>query len=148
MLAWAPARRTPVRASHALVQQSRHRLIGGHNPLHRRTFTTSDLRDGSSQGSLNIAVLGGGITGLTSAYYLLQQLPKAQITLLEGSSRLGGWLHSKQIDVGTGKIVFEQGPRTLRPSRPNGWITLDLVSKNDIGPGRLLIKLVRYTTWD
>ncbi|KAI4281414.1 MAG: hypothetical protein L6R38_003715 [Xanthoria sp. 2 TBL-2021] len=86
-----------------------------------------DLKDESNRASLNVAVLGGGITGLASAYYLAQQLPKAHITLFEGSSRLGGWLHSKQIDVGTGNIVFEQGPRTLRPSRPNGWVTLDLI---------------------
>ncbi|KAL8999235.1 MAG: hypothetical protein Q9169_001900 [Polycauliona sp. 2 TL-2023] len=88
---------------------------------------SSHVGNDSDRGSLNVAVLGGGITGLASAYYLTQQLPKAHITLFEGSSRLGGWLHSKQIDVGTGKIVFEQGPRTLRPSRPNGWVTLDLI---------------------
>ncbi|KAL8721719.1 MAG: hypothetical protein Q9225_001669 [Loekoesia sp. 1 TL-2023] len=75
----------------------------------------------------NVAVLGGGITGLASAYYLAQQLPHAQITLFEGSSRLGGWLRSKQVNVGDGKVVFEQGPRNLRPTRPNGWVTLDLV---------------------
>ncbi|KAL8771921.1 MAG: hypothetical protein Q9209_002859 [Squamulea sp. 1 TL-2023] len=143
MLAWVAARRISVRASDPLVQQPWHRLVGCYDSLLRRTFTTSYARDESSQDSLNIAVLGGGITGLASAYYLAQQLPRAQITLLEGSSRLGGWLHSKQIDTGTGKIVFEQGPRTLRPSRPNGWVTLDLVSKNDIGPARLLTRLVQ-----
>ncbi|KAL8943431.1 MAG: hypothetical protein Q9216_001069 [Gyalolechia sp. 2 TL-2023] len=75
----------------------------------------------------NVAVLGGGITGLASAFYLAQQLPYSQITLFEGSLRLGGWLRSKRVDVGNGKIVFEQGPRNLRPTRPNGWVTLDLV---------------------
>ncbi|KAL8860401.1 MAG: hypothetical protein Q9178_003060 [Gyalolechia marmorata] len=87
--------------------------------------------NGSNREVFNVAVLGGGITGLASAYYLAQQLPNAQVTLIEGSSRLGGWLHSKQIDVGNGKVVFEQGPRTLRPSRPNGWVTLDLI--RDLG---------------
>lgn len=29
---------------------------------------------------------------------------------------------------GRGRVVFEQGPRNLRPSVPNGVITLDLVS--------------------
>ncbi len=75
----------------------------------------------------DIAVLGGGITGLASAYYLSKALPDANITLFEGSSRLGGWLHSKQVNVGTGKVVFEQGPRNLRPTNPNGLVTLDLV---------------------
>ena len=75
----------------------------------------------------NIAILGGGITGLATAYFLSRSLPYARITLIEASSRLGGWLHSKQVDVGNGKVVFEQGPRTLRPTAPNGLITLDLV---------------------
>jgi oxygen-dependent protoporphyrinogen oxidase len=72
-------------------------------------------------------VLGGGITGLASAFYLSQELPDAKITLYEGSPRLGGWLHSKHIDVGNGQVVFEQGPRTLRPKTPSGFLTLDLV---------------------
>ena len=75
----------------------------------------------------DIAVLGGGITGLASAYYLSRLLPDAKITLFEASTRLGGWLHSRQVNVGNGKVVFEQGPRNLRPTNPNGLVTLDLV---------------------
>lgn len=94
----------------------------------RRTFATTSPRDEANQRNGSVAVLGGGITGLASAYYLAQQLPQSQITLFERSSRLGGWLRSTQVDVGSGKVVFEQGPRSIRPSRPNGWVTLDLVS--------------------
>ncbi|KAL8797728.1 MAG: hypothetical protein Q9195_000080 [Heterodermia aff. obscurata] len=75
----------------------------------------------------DVAILGGGITGLASAFYLSKQLPEARITIFEGSSLLGGWLHSKQVDVGNGSVVFEQGPRTLRPNIPNGLVTLNLV---------------------
>ena len=123
-------------ASQALTQQWRlqlvcRRSIYGHDCLHQRAIATKNIQYEGNQTSPDVAVLGGGITGLASAYYLSQQLPKARITLFEGSLRLGGWLQSKQIDVGTGSIVFEQGPRTLRPSRPNGWVTLDLVSTDD-----------------
>lgn len=75
----------------------------------------------------DVAILGGGITGLASAYYLSQQQPNSRITLFEGSSRMGGWLHSKRVDVGSGNIVFEQGPRSLRANTPNSLVTLDLV---------------------
>ncbi len=75
----------------------------------------------------SIAVLGGGITGLASAYFLSRNLPKAKITLFEASSRLGGWLHSQSVDIGNGNVVFEQGPRNLRPTVPNGLVTLNLV---------------------
>ncbi|KAI4093335.1 MAG: hypothetical protein LQ344_002923 [Seirophora lacunosa] len=93
----------------------------------QRTYATAIPENVFNSGVDDVAVLGGGITGLASAYYLAERLPHAQITLFEGSSRLGGWLRSKQVDVGSGKVVFEQGPRNLRPTRPNGWVTLDLV---------------------
>jgi len=76
----------------------------------------------------NIAVLGGGITGLTSAHYLTKEFPQANITIYEGSNSLGGWVKSYQRDVKNGHIIFEQGPRTLRPNTPAGLVTLDLVS--------------------
>lgn len=75
----------------------------------------------------NIAILGGGITGLASAYYLSKELPSASITLYEASDRMGGWLQSKHVDVGNGKVIFEQGPRTIRPRTPAGLVTLELV---------------------
>ncbi|KAL9587051.1 MAG: hypothetical protein Q9212_000503 [Teloschistes hypoglaucus] len=65
-------------------------------------FTTTSGQLGAADaepGINNIAVLGGGITGLASALYLAQRLPRAQITLFEGSSRLGGWLRSTQVDI-------------------------------------------------
>lgn len=76
-------------------------------------------------------MIGGGITGLASAYYLSTSLPDTKITLFELSSRLGGWLHSKTVDVGNGKIIFEQGPRSLRPNTINASVTLDLVGLGD-----------------
>jgi hypothetical protein len=72
----------------------------------------------------DVAVLGGGITGLATAYYLTKQYPETKITLLESSSRFGGWLNSTKHHVNNQDLIFELGARTLRPHR----ITLDLVS--------------------
>ncbi len=74
-----------------------------------------------------IAVLGGGITGLASAHYLAKELPNAKITVYEGSDRLGGWLRSEYVDVEDGKVLFEQGPRTLRTSNASALVTLEIV---------------------
>ncbi|KAI9925138.1 oxygen-dependent protoporphyrinogen oxidase [Aspergillus wentii] len=60
------------------------------------------------------AVIGGGITGLTTAFRLSQDPSCAQVTLYEKSSRIGGWINSETIPVDDGKVVFEYGPRTLR----------------------------------
>ncbi|ESZ95575.1 hypothetical protein SBOR_4055 [Sclerotinia borealis F-4128] len=86
----------------------------------------------------NVAVLGGGITGLATAYYLTQMAPDLKVTLYEGSERLGGWLRTKHIDVGDGEVVFEQGPRTLRPNTPAGFVTLNLIK--DLGLTDQVIK--------
>ena len=64
----------------------------------------------------HIAVLGGGITGLTSAYHLARKYPTTKITLIEGSNHIGGWLNSYRVDVGSGTVLLEKGPRTLRSS--------------------------------
>ncbi|KAI2464482.1 hypothetical protein F4781DRAFT_425531 [Annulohypoxylon bovei var. microspora] len=65
----------------------------------------------------DIAVLGGGITGLTAAHYLARYAKNVHITLYEGSNRLGGWLHGDVLSVGDGKddkVLFQRGPRMLR----------------------------------
>jgi oxygen-dependent protoporphyrinogen oxidase len=97
----------------------------------------------------NIAVLGGGISGLTTAYYLSKLAPNgAKIILLEGSNRLGGWIRSCRVTPGDygldrkitdssnsevtddTKVLFESGPRSLRPVGPGGVLTLELVSQD------------------
>lgn len=81
----------------------------------------------------NIAVLGGGITGLATAYLARQRYPSAQITLLERSSRLGGVIEStkEHLDSST-SVVCEKGPRTLRAHAPRALVTYDLVSSQSL----------------
>jgi protoporphyrinogen/coproporphyrinogen III oxidase len=78
----------------------------------------------------NIAVLGGGITGLACAYYLTHELPRARVTIYEASDRIGGWLSSNRVEVHDGTVLFETGPRTLRPTT-NGLLSARLVQ--DLG---------------
>jgi NADPH-dependent 2,4-dienoyl-CoA reductase/sulfur reductase-like enzyme len=63
----------------------------------------------------DIAVLGGGITGLTTAYHLQRTIPYANITIYDQQERLGGWLDSDVIKVDGGEVLFEWGARSLRP---------------------------------
>jgi oxygen-dependent protoporphyrinogen oxidase len=62
---------------------------------------------------LRVAILGGGISGLSAAWYLLKKEPKAQIDLFEASTRLGGWIESKIEN----QFLFELGPRTFQTAR-------------------------------
>ena len=99
------------------------------SPLILADSHNSDYRQGRQPSTTEIAVLGGGITGLATAHYLTKQLPNAKITIYEGSGRLGGWLKSKAVNVANGQILFEEGPRTLRPSTPAAFVTLEMVSR-------------------
>ena len=97
-------------------------LLSSH--VHSRRYSDAHL----PPSYYDVAVLGGGVTGLSSAYYLARQLPKARITVYEASARVGGWLASKRVPVDDGSIIFEAGPRTLRPAG-NGILTGSLVRR-------------------
>lgn len=89
---------------------------------------TTEERDRNVAALTDVAVLGGGITGLASTFLAAIRYPKAQITLIEAGSRLGGWLRSTKVNVGGGDVVFEQGPRTLRPGGgASAIVMIDLV---------------------
>ena len=134
ILSWCP--RTTTRSARSLYsQRSVSRPCQISPPARHYASSATPRNPNVSKEVKNVAILGGGITGLATAFYLSKFLPEVRITLFEGSSRLGGWLHSKQVDVGNGHVVFEQGPRTLRPNVPNGLVTLKLVC--------LIISIVR-----
>lgn len=62
-----------------------------------------------------IAVLGGGITGLTAAHYLARHAKNAHITLYEGGDHLGGWIKGEVAQTADGEdILLQRGPRMLR----------------------------------
>ncbi|KAK7422212.1 oxygen-dependent protoporphyrinogen oxidase [Neonectria punicea] len=92
----------------------------------RRTYASSP------PAKADIAVLGGGLTGLTTAYYLAKKLPPtSKITLYEASDRLGGWIRTERhpVDIGgkKGSVLFERGPRSLTSLHGNTWRYDDLV---------------------
>jgi oxygen-dependent protoporphyrinogen oxidase len=63
-------------------------------------------------------VLGGGVAGLSSAYFVSKEFPNSKITIFEAGNETGGWIKSKRVDVPGGDIIFEAGPRTLRNATP------------------------------
>ncbi|MBS0603809.1 MAG: protoporphyrinogen oxidase [Verrucomicrobia bacterium] len=57
-----------------------------------------------------VIILGAGISGLTTAWYLSKTGVPLDIVILEKSPRAGGWMHT---DHTTG-FHFEKGPRTFK----------------------------------
>ncbi|XP_012216412.1 protoporphyrinogen oxidase isoform X2 [Linepithema humile] len=83
-------------------------------------------------------ILGGGMSGLSAAYYAANDAKIASIILLEASNRVGGWIRSKSSPSGA---IFEQGPRTVRPTGLAGKNTLNLVEDLQLND-----KLIRITS--
>jgi oxygen-dependent protoporphyrinogen oxidase len=78
----------------------------------------------------HLVIVGGGISGLALAYRLEQRMPTADVTVLEGSGRLGGAV-----------CTFDEGPFRVEGG-PNGFLdnksaTLDLC--RDLGLGDRLV---------
>ncbi|KAK0526914.1 hypothetical protein OC842_005035 [Tilletia horrida] len=96
--------------------------------------------------SRTIAVLGGGLTGLTSALVLARKLPsdgRFRIVLVEKQERFGGWVQSDVLPLHDGDTnsktvaVAEGGPRSIRPRGTSGMVMLDLIRSLGLAP-RLL----------
>ncbi|XP_050303353.1 protoporphyrinogen oxidase [Anthonomus grandis grandis] len=81
-------------------------------------------------------ILGGGLSGLSAAYYLGKHARGENSILLESSSRLGGWIKSNQVEK---NVIFEQGPRTIRPRGAPGINTLNLLEELSLQPDVLPI---------
>lgn len=60
-----------------------------------------------------VVIIGGGIAGLSAAYYL-QKSPQIEVTLLEGSDRLGGKIGTDR----DGSFLIEQGPDSVFTAKP------------------------------
>lgn len=92
-----------------------------------------------------VAVLGGGISGLASAYFVAKEFPKSKITIYEANPDSGGWIQSRRVQTPTGDVLFEYGARTLRPGS-NALITAQLVSTKIREPANWLTR-ARFKIW-
>ena len=62
-----------------------------------------------------IAVIGGGLTGLSACHYVRKLIPSAQVSLFEKNSNYGGWIKTIQIPVSSDlTIPIELGPNSIR----------------------------------
>ena len=116
-------------------------------PLLFTRFLTSSTSDSNSSSPTTLAVIGGGLSGLSSAVYFLRNLtPEARkvtkVVVFEKQKRIGGWCNAARLVKGERvehdksllgtkdvTIVFETGPRSIRPVGLQGWTTIELVSR-------------------
>jgi len=71
-----------------------------------------------SNDPVEIVIIGGGIAGLSAAYYATKKDPDAQITLLESSDRWGGKITTDRATFDDGQFIIEGGPDTFLATKP------------------------------
>ena len=80
---------------------------------------------------MKIAIVGGGISGLTTAFYIKKDKPDTKITLYEKEESLGGKMMTKEVDG----FLFEEGSNGFLSNKPD---TLELVKES--GSEELLMR--------
>ncbi|MBN1452380.1 MAG: protoporphyrinogen oxidase [Anaerolineales bacterium] len=68
----------------------------------------------------DLIVVGGGIAGLSAAYYALKKTPSFQVTLLEAGDRWGGKITTDRVPYQDGDFIIEGGPDTFLATKPWG----------------------------
>jgi protoporphyrinogen/coproporphyrinogen III oxidase len=80
----------------------------------------------------DVVVVGGGIGGLSAAYYA-SKVPDTQVTLLESSNRWGGKIITDRVAFNKGRFIIEGGPDTFLATKPWG-----VALCNELGLGERL----------
>jgi protoporphyrinogen/coproporphyrinogen III oxidase len=65
-------------------------------------------------------VIGGGIAGLSAAYYAKKNLPGAMITVIESNSYWGGKITTDRLAFENGHFIIEGGPDSFLATKPWG----------------------------
>lgn len=121
--------------AHATTRESQ-RQRPGQSPCRSDLRRYATAAEAGVQLPKDIAILGGGLTALTTAYYLTRFHPSANVTIYEAADRVGGWIDTERVDVKTQKgehatVSFERGARTVAPQSSLGrwedFVLFDLV---------------------
>jgi oxygen-dependent protoporphyrinogen oxidase len=67
-----------------------------------------------------IIIVGGGIAGLSAAYFAKKNIPHAAVTVIESDSRWGGKIITDRVPFDDGQFILEGGPDTFLAAKPWG----------------------------
>jgi len=116
-----------VRLESALTSLSRPTALASRRPTFNALASLTRCRYSSTTTyPERIAVLGGGVAGLSTAYFVSREFPKSKITIYEAGADIGGWIKSRKVAVDGGEVIFELGPRTLRNATPTAHLIQEL----------------------
>lgn len=106
-----PPALTGMRGNHPGSFEVAHKL-GREGVRHFGTPTASDPT------VYDLVIVGGGISGLSAAYFYKQEKPKAKILILDNHDDFGGHAKRNEFEVGGKKVIGYGGSQTIQePSK-------------------------------
>ncbi|HEY5982031.1 MAG TPA: protoporphyrinogen oxidase, partial [Anaerolineales bacterium] len=67
---------------------------------------------------MRLIIVGGGIAGLSAAFYAARRAPHADVTILESGPRWGGKIVTDRVSHEDGRFIIEGGPDTFLATKP------------------------------
>jgi oxygen-dependent protoporphyrinogen oxidase len=77
---------------------------------------------------MNIAIIGGGISGLTTAYYIKKNRPNVNVTIYEKENNIGGKMQTHDVNG----FKFEAGSNGFLSNKPDTFKFVEDVGANEL----------------
>lgn len=81
--------------------------------------------------AVDVAIVGGGISGLTLAWRLQQRRPDLTVIVLEAESRTGGKILTEHMEVDGDGFLIEGGPDAILTQKPDALALIDELGLSD-----------------
>src|SRR5262249_56948005 len=122
-----PPRLTGLRGSHPGSLELVHKLRGGNLRL---------PAPGPAE-TYDLVIVGGGISGLSAAYFYREQKPSARILVLDNHDDFGGHAKRNEFELGGRMQLINGGTQEIDSPRPYGVVAARLLRKLGRDPLRL-----------
>jgi spermidine dehydrogenase len=122
-----PPRLVGLRGSHPGSFELAHKLRDGNLPL--RTSGPAETYD--------LVIVGGGISGLSAAYFFRERKPSARILVLDNHDDFGGHAKRNEFEMGGRVQLMNGGTLGIDSPRPYSVVAARLLRKLGVDPVRL-----------
>jgi spermidine dehydrogenase len=122
-----PPMLTGLRGSHPGSFELAHKLRDGEQPLH-----TPGLAE-----TYDLVIVGGGISGLSAAYFYRERKPSARILVLDNHDDFGGHAKRNEFVLGGRIELINGGTLEIDSPRPYSVVAARLLRKLGVDPVRL-----------
>jgi spermidine dehydrogenase len=122
-----PPRLTGLRGSGPGSFEAAHRLRDGDLPIHAPAATEA----------WDLVIVGGGISGLSAAWFYRERKPRARILILDNHDDFGGHATRNEFELAGRLYLANGGTQEIESPRPYGVVAAGLLHRLGVDPARL-----------